>query len=142
MNHLKLGSAVGVVRDVVNASLGPLTTLTIWIVVIGIIVAVAAWIVGRRDVQVAVVTAGRRVAQTQSDTHAADSPVIDWVERYASWLRIAGLVAGLIVSLVATSSWLAILLWLLAIVVYEGVISLVVQQWPFGRGEKRGSAPA
>ena len=72
-----------VVRNVVNASIGPLTTLTIWTVVVGAVVAVTAWIVGRRDLQVAVVAAGKRVVQAQDEAFAADSPFIDWLERYA-----------------------------------------------------------
>ena len=142
VDSLHSGSTVTVLRGVVNAALGPLTTLTIWIVVIGILVAVGAWIAGRRDVQVAVVSAGKRVVQTEDDTLAADSPITDWVERYAQWLRIAGLVAGLVVLVVATSSWFAIVVWVLVILVYEGVISLVIRQWPFGRRDKGGSAPA
>jgi hypothetical protein len=142
VDSLHSGSTVTVLRGVVNAALGPLTTLTIWIVVIGILVAVGAWIAGRRDVQVAVVSAGKRVVQTEDDTLAADSPITDWVERYAQWLRIAGLVAGLVVLVVATSSWFAIVVWVLVILVYEGVISLVIRQWPFGRRDKGGSASA
>jgi len=133
---------VTVLRDVVNAALGPLTNLTIWIVVIGVIVAVAAWLSGRHDVQVAVVTAGKRVVQTQGDAAAADSPLTDWVGRFAPWLRIAGLLAGVILLLVATSSWLGIVLWVVAIVIYEGVISFLIGEWPFARREKGGSAPA
>lgn len=142
VDQLKLGNVSTVVREVVNASLRPLTTLTIWIVVVGVIVAVVAWIAGRRDVQVAVAQAGKRIVQTQDEALAADSLFTAWVERYAQWLRLAGLLAGLIVLLVATSSWLAILLWVLVILVYEGVISLVIRQWPFGRRAKEGSAPA
>ena len=131
-----------VVRNVVNASIGPLTTLTIWTVVVGVVVAVTAWIVGRRDLQVAVIAAGKRVVQAQDEAFAAHSPFIDWLERYAQWLRIAGLVAGLILLLVATSSWLGLLLWVIVIVLYEGVISLLIRQWPFARREKGDDATA
>ena len=41
----------GAVCGVVDAAPGPLTNLTIWIVVIGFLVAVAAWFAGRRDLQ-------------------------------------------------------------------------------------------
>ena len=72
------GGGLGAVRDVVNASLEPLTKLTIWIVVIGVIVAVAAWLSGRHDVQVAVVTAGKRVVRAPEDEVVADeSPITD-----------------------------------------------------------------
>jgi len=136
------GGTVTVLRDVVNASLGPLTNLTIWIVVIGLLVAIGAWLAGRHDVQVAVVTAGKRAGQTQGDAVATESPLTVWIERYASWLRIAGLVAGLLLLLFATSSWLGIVLWVAVILVYEVVISFLIGEWPFGSREKSGEAPA
>ena len=136
------GGGAGVLRDVVSASLGPLTNLVIWISVIGVIVAVAAWIAGRHDIQVAVVKAGRRVVQREDVAFAADSPFTEWLERYAAWLRLAGLIAGLIVLVFATSSWLGVLVWLLVIIVFEGVISLLIRQWPFRRRETGDEAPA
>ena len=136
------GGTITVLRDVVSASLGPFTTLTIWIAVIGVVVAVAAWLSGRHDVQVAVVTAGKRVVRAPEDTVVPESPITVWVERYAHWLRIAGAVAGVILLLVATSSWLGILLWVVVILLFEGVISFLIGEWPFGRGEKGEETPA
>jgi hypothetical protein len=135
-DKLEEGGGLSVAKDVVNASLGPLTTITIWIVVIGVIVAVAAWLSGRHDVQVAVVTAGKRVVRAPEDEVVAESPITIWVERYAHWLRIAGVVAGVILLLFATSSWLGIVLWVVVILLFEGVISFLIGEWPFGRGEK------
>jgi len=89
-----------------------------------------------------VVTAGKRAGQTQGDAVEAESPLTVWIERYASWLRIAGLVAGLILLLFATSSWLGIVLWVVVTLVYEVVISFLIGEWPFGRHEKSGEAPA
>jgi hypothetical protein len=132
VNDLHHGTGVTVVRDAVNAALGPLTTITIWIVVIGVVVAFAAWIAGRRDVRVAIVTASKRVVTTQSAAMAEDSPAVAWIGRHIQLLRWAGLVAGLILLLFATSSWLGIILWILVTLLYEGVLSLLVRQWPFG----------
>jgi hypothetical protein len=142
VSNIVSGGGLGAVRDVVSASLEPLTNLTIWVVVIGVIVAVAAWLSGRHDVQVAVVTAGKRVARAPEDAVVAESPITVWVERYAHWLRIAGVVAGVILLLFATSSWLGILLWVVVILLYQGVISFLIGEWPFGRREKGDSAPA
>jgi hypothetical protein len=142
VSNIVSGGGLGAVRNVVNASLEPLTKLTIWVVVIGIVVAVAAWLSGRHDVQVAVVTAGKRVARAPEDAVVAESPITVWVERYAHWLRIAGVVAGVILLLFATSSWLGILLWVVVILLYQGVISFLIGEWPFARREKGDSAPA
>ena len=137
------GGGLAAAQDAVNASLGPLTTLAVWVAVIGVIVAVAAWISGRHDLQIAVVKAGKSVVQkTQDDAFVPDSPLTAWVENHAQWLRIAGLVAGLVVLLVATSSWLGIVVWVLVVVVYEGAISLVIRQWPFGRRQQGGATSA
>jgi len=142
VDSIPSGGTVTLLRDVVSASLGPLTTLTIWLAVISVVVAVAAWLSGRHDVQVAVVTAGKRVARAPEDEEVAESPITVWVERYAHWLRIAGVVAGVILLLFATSSWLGILLWVVVILLYEGVISFLIGEWPFGRRDKGDEAPA
>ena len=135
------GGGLAAAQDAVNASLGPLTNLTVWVAVIGVIVAVVTWISGRHDLQIAVVKAGKSVVQeTQDDAFVPDSPLTSWVENYAQWLRIAGLVAGLVVLLVATSSWLSIAVWVLVVVVYEGAISLIIREWPFGRRQQGGGA--
>jgi hypothetical protein len=130
VNSLHEGNGLTIAKDVVHSSLDPLTTITIWIVVIGVLVAFAAWIAGRRDVRVAVVSAGRSVIQGQ---HLAvgGSPAAEWVERHVQLLRWAGLIVGVILLTFATSSWLGIALWILLTLVYEGVLSLVVREWPF-----------
>ena len=126
----------------VDAALGPLTNLTIWIVVIGLLVAVAAWFAGRRDLQAVAVNAGKRVVQSQDEALAADSPFTDWLERHAQWARLAGLIVGLPLLLWVASSWWSIVLIVLVVVLYEGAISLLTRQWPFARREKAGGASA
>jgi hypothetical protein len=142
LNHLTLRSGVSMVKDVVTASLHPLTVLTVWIVVIGVVVALIAWIAGRRDVQEVVVKTTKRAVEVQSDALAGNSPATEWIERYATWLRIGGLVAGLILLLAATSSWSSFAAWVLLVVLYEGVISFLIRQWPFRRRETGENAAA
>ena len=129
---LKLGSVTEVVHRVVDASLGPLATITIWVVVIGAIVAVAAWLSGRKDVQTVIVDAGRKVVTTQSTALGTSSPTVGWIGRHLELLRVVGLVAGLILLVVAaSSSWLGIAFAILLTLLYEGVLSLLVGEWPF-----------
>ena len=59
-DQLKSGGGLHLAKDVVNASLGPLTTITIWICVVGVVVALLVWLLGRRDVRDGVVTASKR----------------------------------------------------------------------------------
>lgn len=140
VNSLHQGNGLTVVKDIIHASLGPLTTITIWIVVIGVLVAFAAWIAGRRDMRVAVVSAGKNVVQGQR-LSATGSPAAEWVENHVQPLRWAGLSAGVILLVFAASSWLGIALWILLTLVYEGGLSLIVREWPFThhpRGESVG----
>jgi len=140
VSDLRQGSGLFVVRDVVHAALGPLTTITVWIAVIGVLVAFAAWIAGRRDVQIAVVSASRRVVTRQSAAMTAGSPITEWIERHLQLLRWAGLVAGLILLVFATSSWLGIISMILLTLIYEGVLSLIVREWPFALHARDESA--
>ena len=132
--HVKSGGTQGIVRGVVDASLRPLTTLTIWIVVIGVVVAVVAWIIGRRDVQVAVVKAGKSAVSKADEAAAADSAVTRWITDHATLLRLAGIIVDLLLLLLIGSSWWVIILLLVLLVLYEGAISLVAKEWPFGPG--------
>lgn len=140
VSDLRQGSGLFVVKDVVHAALGPLTTITIWIVVIGVLVAFAAWIAGRRDVQIAVVSASRRVVTRQSAAMTAGSPITEWIERHLQLLRWAGLVAGLILLVFATSSWLGIISMILLTLIYEVVLSLIGREWPFALHARDDSA--
>jgi hypothetical protein len=133
VNHIKSGGGLSTVKDVVNASLHPLTMLTIWIVVIGVIVAFVAWIIGRKDVQAAVVEAGRGVARKTDEAAAADSPTVGWIAGHVALLRLAGLVVGLLLLLLVASSWTLIVLLLVLVVLYEGILNLIARQWPFAR---------
>ena len=57
-----------------NASLGPLTTITIWICVIGVVAAVLVWLLGRRDVRAGVVAAGKRAAGQAAEIKSRTRP--------------------------------------------------------------------
>ncbi len=135
VGSLHLGNVNEVVRNVVSASLGPLATITIWVVVIGAIVAVVAWLVGRKDVQTAIVGAGKKVVEAQGSALSSSSATVRWIARNIQLLRIVGLVAGLILLVIAaSSSWLAIAFAILLTLLYEGLLSLLVGEWPFGHG--------
>ncbi len=129
---LQLGSVNEVVKNVVTASLGPLATITIWVVVIGAIVAVVAWLVGRKDVQTVIVDTGKKVVEVQGSALGSSSATVRWIARHIQLLRVVGLVAGLILLVIAaSSSWLAIAFALLLTLLYEGLLSLLVGEWPF-----------
>ena len=131
-----------VVKNVVTASLGPLATITIWIVVIGVVVAVVAWLVGRKDVQTVIVNTGKKVVEVQGSALGSSSGSVRWTARHIQLLRVIGLIVGLILLVIAaSSSWLAIAFALLLTLLYEGLLSLLVGEWPF-RHEEAGTTGA
>ena len=140
--QLKAGTGQHIVKQVVNASLGPLTTLTIWVCVIGVIAAVVIWLLGRRDVRAGVVAAGKRVAGQATEVRVPDSPVTTWVVNHVVPIRWGMLVIGLIVLALVTSSWLGIILVIVVEVLLQGALSLIAEQWPFEERHSDGAASA
>lgn len=138
--QLREGEGGHIVRDVVDAALGPLTTLTIWICVVGVAVAAVVWLLGRKDVREAAVATGKRVVGQATEIRLPDSPVTSWVINHVVGVRWGVLVAGLILLALMASSWLGIILTILAVLLAEGVLSLVSGQWPFNAPEGDGTA--
>ena len=140
--QVKSGSGQHILKEIVNASLGSLTTITIWVCVIGVIVAVVIWALGRRDVRAGVVAAGRRVAGQATEIKVPDSPVTQWIVNHMTPVRWGVLVVGLIVLALVTSSWLGIILVLVVEVLLQGFLSLISAQWPFHDRTSSGTASA
>ncbi len=143
IDQVKAGNTKEVVTNVVKAAFGPLTTITIWLIVLGAILAVVAWLVGRRDVTSAVVSTGRKLATRavdDSDPHV--SRFFTWVAAHSSWLRIGGLVVGLILLLTLASSWWVFILLVVLIVLYELAISWIAGTWPFEHSHQAGGPAA
>lgn len=134
-DDLEEGGGLSVAKDVVNASLGPLTTITIWIVVIGVVAAVVAWFLGRRDLRNAAVAVGRRAVSGSGEIRLPDSPVTSWVVDHVTGVRWGVLVVGLIVLSLVTSSWSGIVAAIVVVLLLEGALSLVAEQWPFARSQ-------
>ena len=129
--QLQAGDGVRIARDVVDAALGPLTTMTIWICAVGVAVAVIVWLLGRKDVRQAAVAAGRRAVGQAAEVRIPDSPVASWVVNHVIGVRWGVLVIGLFVLALVTSSWLGIILTVVVVLLLEGVLSFIVGQWPF-----------
>lgn len=143
IDQVKAGNTKEVVTNVVKAAFGPLTTITIWLIVLGAILAVVAWLVGRRDVTSAVVSTGRKLATRavdDSDPHV--SRFFTWVSAHSSWLRIGGLVVGLILLLTLASSWWVFILLVVLVVLYELAISWIAGTWPFEHRHEAGGQAA
>ena len=140
-DQLKSGGGLHLAKDVVNASLGPLTTITIWICVIGVVVAVLVWLLGRRDVREGVVAVSKRATGQAAEVKIPESPVTSWVGNHVLSVRWGVLVVGLIVLALTASSWLGIILTIVVVLLLEAVLSLIAGQWPFEEHESDQAAP-
>ncbi len=129
-------------KQVVNASLGPLTTITIWVCVVGVIVAVLVWALGRRDIRAGVVAAGKRVAGQAAEVDLPDWPVTTWVVNHVVPVRWGLLVVGLIVLALVASSWLGIILAIVVELLLQGALSFIAEQWPFAEPAGDETTPA
>lgn len=124
IERLEDSSVISVIQDVVQASVGSLSDLAIWVAVAGAVLAAGAWIAGRADVTTAVVSAGDRAVR-------ASTPALAWSAAHADLLRIAGLVGGLLLVVLFSWSWLWFVVWLLLIVAYQVFVSWLAAEWPF-----------
>ena len=140
--QVKAGTGQSILKDVVHAAIGPLTTITIWVCVIGVIAALVIWLLGRRDVRAGVVAAGKRVAGQTAEIKVPDSPVTTWVVNHVTPVRWVLLVIGLIVLALVTSSWLGIILAIVVELLLQGALSLIAVQWPFEDRSSDGAASA
>jgi hypothetical protein len=140
--QIKDGTGQHIIKQVVDASLGPFTTITIWVCVVGVVVAILVWALGRRDVRDGVVAVGRRVAGQTAEIKVPDSPVTQWIVNHLTPVRWGVLVVGLIVLALVTSSWLGIILVLVVELLLQGFLSLLAAQWPFHDRTTGGPASA
>ena len=134
-DKLEEGGGFHLAKDVVNASLGPLTTITIWIVVLGVLAAIVVWFLGRRDLQTAAVVLGKRAVRQGGDVGIPDAPVTSWVGRHVLGVRWGVLVVGLLVLALFAWSWVWIVLIVVIVLLFEAVLSLLAGQWPFADKE-------
>jgi hypothetical protein len=140
-SNVEQGGVAGLVKDVVDRSLHPLTTLTIWVCVVGVVAAVLVWLLGRRDVRNGIVAVGRRATGQAAEIHIPDSPVTSWVVNHVLAVRWGVVVVGLIVLALTASSWLGIIVTIVVVLLLEGVLSLITGQWPFAERESDGPTP-
>jgi hypothetical protein len=140
--QLDQGTAANLVKDIVGRSLHPLTTLTAWVCVVGVVAAVLVWLLGRRDVRAGLVAAGKRATGQAAEVHIPDSPVTSWVINHVVAVRWGLVVVGLIILALTSSSWLGIILTIVIVVLLEGVLSLIAGQWPFAEPGGDGATQA
>ncbi len=141
-SQVKAGTGQHILRDVVNAALGPLTAITVWVCVVGIIAAALIWLLGRRDVRDSVVAMSKRATGQAAEIKIPDSPVTSWLVNHVVAVRWGVLVIGLIALALVASSWLGIILAIAVVLLLQGFLSFVAGQWPFARQDADGARTA
>ena len=117
VNGLKTGQGPGIGGPILKTAVDNLQSFTLAFLIAGIIVAIAAFLVGKPQW---FSKAGEGIATLRETTAEPASPqgrVLRFMVRYADWLRLAGVIVALLVLLLATPSWgwiIAIVLILLA----------------------------
>jgi hypothetical protein len=117
VNGLKSGGGGGVAAATVKAALTNLTSFTLAFLIAGIIVAIAAFLVGKPQW---FAKAGEGIAtlgETTAEPASRQGRALGFVVRYADWFRLAGVIVALLVLLLTTPTWgwiIAIVLILLA----------------------------
>jgi hypothetical protein len=119
------GPPRNVVAGIVAAAIEPIVAISLWLIIAGIVAAVAAWLAGNQTVVDSVKQGSAKLRQ--------GTPVSAWVGARADWLRLAGIVAALVVLLFVLGTLWAVVLVLAVLVLYQLAISWMAAQWPFAR---------
>lgn len=116
---VKSEGGAAVAKAIVSSAIASLNSFFMWIAAAGVIVAVAAFLAGRPAWLDAM---GRGVAKlfgVASDLSAPDAGAGRWMAAHLDELRIGGVAVAVVVLLFVTGSLSAVLVTLVALVVYE-----------------------
>lgn len=127
VNDLGTGSVRHVAGRIMSAAIEPILNVTLWLVIAGIVVGVAAWLAGKPEVRDPVVGYARAGGERLRQGLA----VSGWAGRNADWLRLGGIVSALIALLVVSGSLWAIAVVLVLLALYELAVSWLAGSWPF-----------
>ncbi|MGE5228287.1 MAG: hypothetical protein ACM3MJ_01035 [Deltaproteobacteria bacterium] len=119
VDAVKTRGGAAVAQAVLGAAIRSLDAFFVWIAVAGAIVAVAALLAGRPAWLEAI---GRSVAElfgVASDLSTPDTRAGRWMAAHLDLLRILGVAVAVVVLLVVTGSPTAVIVVVLALVVYE-----------------------
>jgi hypothetical protein len=136
----------GTYRDGVSAAMREVFTRLRdwgdWILWIGVVVAVLAYLVGPGRLPVALrrfAVRGARTVVRTTRTFATSDELRTWSDRYVDVLRIGGVVVAAIVALLF-SSWTALLIIAVVLIAYEVLVTLLAH-WGAEAAPADSSAP-
>jgi hypothetical protein len=117
VNGLKTAQGPGIAGPAIKAAVDNLQSFTVAFLIAGIVVAIAAFLVGKPEWFSKAGGGLAALGQTSDAAAAEPNRVLRFMVRYADWLRLAGVVVAVLILLLATPAWgwiIAIVLILLA----------------------------
>jgi hypothetical protein len=116
----------GAAKAVLDDAFGSLRGFTRWLFLIALIVAVVAFLMGKREWLSAARTQAARTYGAGKDVAASDQPYAHWVREHADVLRAAGPIVAVLLLFWVGVSWGAVIVVGALLVLYElGIRSLM-----------------
>jgi hypothetical protein len=108
-----------VARSIVSSAIGSLNSFFVWVAIAGVIVTVAAFLAGRPAWTAAMGRGFAKLFGVASDLSAPDTAAGRWMAAHLDVLRIGGVAVAVVVLLLAASSLTAVIVTVVALVIYE-----------------------
>ena len=109
----------GAVRAVLDDAFGSLRGFTRWLFVIALLVAVVAFLMGKREWLNAARAQAVRAYGAGKDVAASDRPYARWIREHADVLQLAGPIVAIVLLFIVGVSWGALIVLGALLVLYE-----------------------
>ena len=132
---LKSEGAVSVARAFVSSAVASLNGIVVWLIVGGAILAVAAFLATRPAWVEAMGRGFAKLFGVASDLTAPETSVGRWAAAHMDVLRVGGIAVAVVVLMFAVGSLSAVLVIVLALIVYELALAAFVVGTPRPRDD-------
>ena len=142
---LKDTGALSVAKAFVSSAITSLNAIVVWLIVGGVIVAVAAFLATRPTWVDAMGRGFSKLFGVASDLTAPETSAGRWAAAHMDVLRVAGVAIAVVVLMFMAGSLSAVLVILLVLIVYELALAAFVAGIPRsggGTGEGSGGGPS
>jgi hypothetical protein len=112
------------------------------LLIVAVAVAIAAYLVARRDVVAAAARGGAAVASRAGNGLAGRRSSTGVLARHLDGFRLAGVLVGAVLLLIILPPWWGGLLLIAVVAGYELLLSWLTHTWPWSRSETQRDAPA
>ncbi len=124
----------GAVKAVLDDAFGSLRGFTRWLFAIALIVAIVAFLLGKREWLNAARSQAARAYGAGKDMAVSDRPFAQWIRSHADGLRMAGPIVVVVLLFFVGVSWVSVILLGALLVVYELGIRWLAPSGPLPEG--------